>query len=76
MLSKLGCNVCLGDIFLLCEYQAPRANFSALECTRCRAITLDERLARTPEQRESVREMVAARAQISRDGRSSEAPEG
>ena len=68
MASKLVCEVCLGETFVLCEYVAPRASFGALECTKCRAITLDEDLARTPEERESVREMLAARAKIYCDG--------
>ena len=74
MASKLVCDVCLGETFVLCEYLAPRASFSALECTKCRAITLDEDLARTPEERESVREMLAARARIHCDGQAWELP--
>jgi hypothetical protein len=76
MASKMVCNVCAGETFALCEYQAPGGNFPALECTKCRAITLDEALARTAEERESVREMVAERARIYRDVQSREAPKG
>jgi len=74
MASKLVCDVCLGETFVLCQYLAPRASFSALECTKCRAITLDEDLARTPEERESVREMLAARARIYCDGQVRDLP--
>lgn len=70
MASKMVCDVCLGETFSFCEYQAPGGSFPALECTRCCAITLDESLARTPEERDSVREMLAARARNYCDGRS------
>ena len=69
--SKMVCSVCSGTTFSSCEYQAPGGTLPALECAKCHAITLDEGLARTAEERESVREMVAARAQIYRDVRSS-----
>ena len=69
--SKMVCSVCSGTTFALCEYQAPGGTLPALECTKCHAITLDEALARTAEERDSVREMLAARAQIYRDVRSS-----
>jgi hypothetical protein len=75
MASKMVCGVCAGTTFALCEYQAPGRSFPALECRKCRAITLDELLARTPEERESVREMVATRARIYLDGQAGEVPE-
>jgi hypothetical protein len=62
--SKFACSVCDGETFVSCEYRAPTASCRALECTNCHAITLDEEVARTAKERQSVREMVAVRARI------------
>jgi hypothetical protein len=56
------CSVCGGDQFVVTQYKMDGGQAPALECTRCHALTLDEAVARTKEDLESVRTAVAARA--------------
>jgi hypothetical protein len=65
--SQFNCNVCGGEMFSRCDYMTRAAACPALECEVCRAITLDEDVARTPGERESVRGMLAIRARIHAD---------
>jgi transcription elongation factor Elf1 len=64
MASNVNCDVCGGDTFSVCDYVTREATCPALECAKCGAITLDEEVARSSDERESVREMLAARARI------------
>jgi hypothetical protein len=67
-LGKFTCSVCRGRWFALCRYMTRTASCPALECANCHAITLDENVAASAKECESVREMVAARARIYCDG--------
>jgi hypothetical protein len=71
MTTKFTCSVCGGASFESCDYMARTVSCPALQCSNCRAITLDEDVARSHEERESVREMVAIRARIHCDVQSS-----
>jgi hypothetical protein len=65
--SKCYCEVCGGDAFLMCDYVTSSTTCPALRCVKCGAIMLDEEVARSSEERESVRELKAARARILAD---------
>ncbi len=56
------CSVCRGDQFVASEYKMEGVQAPALECKRCRALNLDESVARSKEDLDSVRMAVAARA--------------
>lgn len=56
------CSVCRGEQFVATEYKMDGAAAPALECVRCRALNLDETVARSKEDLDSVRMAVAARA--------------
>ena len=62
------CTVCGGTHFTATEYNtgdgARRVAAPALECTRCKAIVLEEHVARTKEERESVKMAIAMRSAI------------
>jgi hypothetical protein len=55
------CNVCGGSRFLSTEYNTGSKRAPALECTKCHALVLDQAVARTDEERESVKMAVALR---------------
>jgi hypothetical protein len=62
------CTVCGGSHFAATEYNtgdgAHRVAAPALECTKCKAIVLEEHVARTQEERESVKMAIAMRSAI------------
>ncbi|HSY22295.1 MAG TPA: hypothetical protein VK841_09285 [Polyangiaceae bacterium] len=62
------CTVCGGSHFTATEYNtgdgAHRVAAPALECTKCKAIVLEEHVARTKEERESVKMAIAMRSAI------------
>ena len=62
------CTVCGGTHFTATEYNtgdgAHRVAAPALECTKCKAIVLEEHVARTKEERESVKMAIAMRSAI------------
>jgi hypothetical protein len=62
------CTVCGGSHFTATEYNtgdgAHRLTAPALECTKCKAIVLEEHVARTKEERESVKTAIAMRSAI------------
>jgi|HubBroStandDraft_2_1064218.scaffolds.fasta_scaffold154087_2 hypothetical protein len=62
------CTVCGGSHFTATEYNtgdgARRVAAPALECTKCKAIVLEEHVARTKEERESVKMAIAMRSAI------------
>jgi hypothetical protein len=62
------CTVCGGSHFTATEYNtgdgAHRVAAPALECTKCKALFLEEHVARTKEERESVKMAIAMRSAI------------
>jgi hypothetical protein len=58
------CEVCGWDAFVAAEYASEVGRAPALECARCSALTLDERVATTEAERESVRLAKAVRDSI------------
>jgi hypothetical protein len=56
------CSVCRGASFVASEYKMEGVMAPALECTYCHALNLDETVARSQEDLDSVRMAVAARA--------------
>jgi hypothetical protein len=56
------CSVCRGERFIESEYKMDGVQAPALECTRCHALNLDETVARSKADIDSVRLAVAARA--------------
>lgn len=58
------CNVCGGADFVACDYRMGDVVAPALGCLRCKAIALDESLARTGEERESVKLAIAMRTAV------------
>lgn len=61
------CSVCQGESFIASEYILDDRRAPAVECTRCHALDLDEAMARSQEERDSVRLAVAARAACCED---------
>ncbi len=55
------CTVCGGDRFVSTEYRAGSVEAPALECLTCGAVVLEEAVARTEEERESVKMAIALR---------------
>ncbi len=61
--SVMCCTVCFGQSFVAIEYVTKESvRAPALRCLRCEAIHLDEAVARSDEERESVRLAKAERA--------------
>ncbi len=61
--SVMCCTVCFGQSFVAIEYVTKESvRAPALRCLRCDAIHLDEAVARSNEERESVRLAKAERA--------------
>jgi hypothetical protein len=58
------CGVCGQSRFVSTEYKVGSKRAPALECARCHAISLEEGLARTDGERESVRLAIALRQAI------------
>jgi hypothetical protein len=58
------CGVCGGTKFVSTEYKTGEMNAPALECSTCLAIVLEECVARTEEERESVKTAIALRAAV------------
>jgi hypothetical protein len=58
------CNVCGGSRFVAIEYRMGDMGAPAMECVKCRAIVLEEGVARTKEERESVKIAIAMRAAV------------
>lgn len=56
------CDICGGDTFIAAEYRAEGVVAPARECARCKALVLDEGVATSEEERDSVRLAAAARA--------------
>ena len=74
--SLIGCPVCGGQDLVATEYvTASTASAPALRCARCDALHLHEAVARSPEERESVRQAKAERAAVSEGGSLPGAPE-
>ena len=69
------CSVCGGDQFVASQYKMESGFAPALECTRCRALNLDEAVAHSKQDLDSVRMAVAARAASVLDSDSSEPDE-
>ena len=61
------CKVCEGSVFAAAEYRTlpGRAAVPALECADCRALMLDESVASSPDERDSIRLAKAARCALS-----------
>jgi hypothetical protein len=59
------CNVCGGSEFIAAEYKSEDFLAPALECASCHALCLDEEVARSTAERDSVRLAVATRAALS-----------
>jgi len=57
-----GCLVCGADRLVRQEYKSPIGQCPAAACEQCGALRLDETMAETDNERESVRTMRAARA--------------
>ena len=57
----MGCSVCGHETLVETEYRTGGVNARALECASCRAISLDERAARSARDLDSVRQAIAAR---------------
>jgi hypothetical protein len=55
------CKVCGHDELFETEYRTGKLTAPALECAKCHALDLDERVAKSDEDRDSVRRAVAAR---------------
>jgi hypothetical protein len=58
------CTVCGGTRFVATEYKTGDRRAPALECSQCLAIVLEEGVARTNEERESVKIAIALRAAV------------
>ncbi len=58
------CCVCGGGRFVATEYKTGKMSAPAMECVNCLAIILEEGLARTEEERESVKLAIAMRAAV------------
>ncbi len=56
------CDVCGSESLTATEYCAGSVRAPAMECTRCHAIVLDEAVATSDQERDSVRMAVAVRA--------------
>ena len=69
--TDMQCSVCRGEHFVASQYKLDGAYAPALECTRCHALNLDEAVARSKEDLDSVRMAVAARAASILDAASS-----
>ncbi|HSY21763.1 MAG TPA: hypothetical protein VK841_06595 [Polyangiaceae bacterium] len=57
----MGCSVCGHETLVETEYRTGGVSARALECASCRAISLDERAARSARDLDSVRQAIAAR---------------
>jgi hypothetical protein len=62
VLAGMRCNICGGDRLTASEYRTGSVRAPAMECVACHAIVLDESLATSEQERDSVRLAVAARA--------------
>ena len=58
------CSVCGGAEFSATEYKTGETTAPALECVRCSAIVLEAAVARTDEERTSVKEAIAMRQAV------------
>jgi len=58
------CSVCGGTEFTATEYKTGETSAPALECVRCSAIVLEAGVARTDEERASVKQAIALRAAV------------
>ena len=58
------CTVCGGTRFVATEYKTGEMTAPAMECASCLAIALEEGVARTEEERESVKIAIALRAAV------------
>lgn len=56
------CNICGCESLTATEYCAGSVRAPAMECSQCHAIVLDESVATSDEERDSVRMAVAVRA--------------
>jgi hypothetical protein len=56
------CDICGGSTFVAAEYRAEGVVAPARECAQCKALVLDEAVATSQEERDSVRIAAAARA--------------
>ncbi len=64
------CEICGAHEFAPAEYASDAGRAPALECTRCKALILDERAAYTEEERESVKLAKGVRAAIADEEKS------
>jgi hypothetical protein len=58
------CTVCGGSQFVATEYKTGEMTAPAMECATCLAIVLEEGVARTDEERSSVKIAIALRAAV------------
>jgi hypothetical protein len=58
------CTVCGGTRFVATEYKTGQVTAPAMECASCSAIVLEEGVARTEEERSSVKIAIALRAAV------------
>ncbi len=58
------CHVCGGRRFVSTEYKMGTMHAPALACARCHAIVLEEAVARTEGERDSVRRAIALRKAV------------
>ncbi len=58
------CTVCGGTRFVSSEYKTAEMTAPAMACATCMAIVLEEGVARTDEERESVKIAMALRAAV------------
>jgi hypothetical protein len=58
------CTICGGESFRPTAYVTPSVHAVALECDNCSAVLLDERVARSDDERASVRLAIAARQHV------------
>jgi hypothetical protein len=58
------CTVCGGTRFVATEYKTGEVTAPAMECASCSAIVLEEGVARTEEERSSVKIAIALRAAV------------
>jgi len=64
--APLRCEVCGSSALTAIEYRTPDLRAPALECSRCKAIKLDETVAHSVAERERVRDALGRRATVGR----------